>query len=226
MWGSVFKYAIQVSGAPFVPINGWSADPETAITAVQQTVDYDLLVWEPATDQCQIYAQRDLADLGERVEHTAYAKLLARLMTIVTDPQLTRQLKSTWYLVIDLALLEHQSLLNTTAALVTVTVQAQLPGIASQELRGLADQARCWLMAAAVTPLQLAATSQPLATLMSYLSGQPRELAVCQAERGTKAWCLANDALVLNQTPILPQRLQFASAWTLFRIADFERKNS
>lgn len=220
------KYAIQVSGAPFVPINGWSTDPEAAIAAVQQTSAYDLLVWEPVTDQCRIYAQRDLADLGERVEHTVYAKLLAQLMTIETDLQLTRQLKSTWYLVIDLALLEHQSLLNTAAALVAVTVQAQLPGIARQELRGLADQARCWLMAAAVTPLQLVATSRPLANLLTYLSGQPRQLAVCQSERAAKAWRLANDALVLSQTPLLPQRLQFASAWTLFRIADFERKNS
>ncbi|CAM3085272.1 hypothetical protein [Lactiplantibacillus plajomi] len=222
----MIKYAIQVSGAPFVPINGWSTDPEAAIAAVHQTSDYDLLVWEPVTDQCRIYAQRDLADLGERVEHTAYAKLLARLMTIATDPQLTHQLKSTWYLVIDLALLERQSLLNTAAALVTVTVQAQLPGITSRELRGLADQARCWLVAAAVTPLQLVATPQPLKNLLTYLSEQPRKLAVCQSERATKAWRLANDALVLNQTPILPQRLQFTSAWTLFKIADFEQKNN
>ena len=227
----MLQYAIQVAGRDFEPIGDWSTDPQAALLAVQMSADYDLLVWDPSGDRCEIYAQKTLAGLADRLERTAYAKLLARMTSTYTAHGyvVTPQLRSRWYLVADLAALEHQSLLNTAAALLSLTIQylkADNDLIQTgTQLRGLADQARCWLLAAKVSPLQLVATEKPLRTLLDYLLAQAVPLDACHAGGRSKAWELANDALVLSRPVIRPEQFQTVNAWKLIRAAALEQRD-
>ncbi|RRK10065.1 hypothetical protein D1831_09250 [Lactiplantibacillus garii] len=227
----MLQYAVQLAGRDFDPQGVWKTDPTTAVKVLQNSADYDLLVWDPVDDFCEIYPQQTLAALEARLAHTAYSRLLDQMARVAERRQLpvSDQLRSRWYLVGDLAALEHQPLLNVAAALLSLTVQAnRLQGYEDDtklRLRGLADQARCWLMTAGVTPHQLVATSEPLANLLNYLLAQTGQLDTCHAGGASRAWCLANDAAVLSQSEVRVTQLQTRSAWTLIRVAALERAN-
>ncbi len=221
----VLKYAVQLAGRDFEPLGDWNDNPRAAVLALQTSDDYDLLVYDPTGERCEIYVQRTLASLADQLEHTAYARLLDRMARTYQAAgfKITPQLQSRWYLVSYLAVLEHQSLLNTAAALLSISVQfLKATDVSESQLRGLADQARCWLMAANVSDLQLIATAQPLTTLLTYLLDQAGALDACTTAGRSKAWQLANDAVTLSCPSIQPTELQTASAWTLIRAAAFE----
>lgn len=177
----MLNYAVQLAGHDFEPVSPWTTDPQRVVTQLQADPGYDLLVWDPQADNCEIYPQQTAAALADRLEHTAYARLLGKMSQVFRQAghQVTPQLQAQWYLVAELACLAHQSLLNTAAAMLSLTVQAlkaepraQADATWSQQLHGLADQARCWLLAADVSMLQLVATDQPLTTLLAYLLAQ------------------------------------------------------
>ncbi len=224
------KYTVQLTGRDFEPAETWQLDPTAAVATVQSSADYDLLVWDPDDETCEIYPQETLAALSDRLAHTAYSRLLDQIARVANQQglQITPGLRRQWYLVGDLAVLEHASLINVAAALLSLTVQALKPETASYHpsavrLRGLADQARCWLMAAQVTSLQLVAAPKPLTTLLQYLLDQANALDACHAGGRSRAWQLANDAEALSQVDVHPTQFQTNSAWTLIRAAALER---
>ncbi|WP_338209828.1 hypothetical protein [Lactiplantibacillus paraxiangfangensis] len=223
------KYTVQLTGHDFEPAETWQLDPTAAVATVQSSADYDLLVWDPDDETCEIYPQETLAALSDRLAHTAYSRLLDQIAQVVSQQgvQIIPGLRRQWYLVGDLAVLEHTSLINVAAALLSLTVQALKTETASYHssavrLRGLADQARCWLMAAQVTSLQLVASPKPLTTLLQYLLDQANALDACHAGGRSRAWQLANDAEALSKEAVHPTQFQTNSAWTLIRAAALE----
>lgn len=225
----VRKYTVQLTGRDFEPAKKWQLDPTAAVLAVQNSADYDLLVWDPNDEKCEIYPQETLAALNDRLAHTAYSRLLNQIALVANQQglQITPGLRRQWYLVGDLAVLEHASLLNVAAALLSLTIQVLKPATdncrpSAVRLRGLADQARCWLMAAQVTSLQLVASPKPLTTLLQYLLDQADVLDVCHAGGRSRAWQLANDAEALSKVAVHPTQFQTNSAWTLIRAAALE----
>jgi len=231
---NVWQYAVQKTGHDFEPISKWSSDAQAAIAQLKVRGDVDLLAWDAATDASDIYPQYTLADLVTRVDHTAYARLLERLASVVDQAKLPvlSQLQRQWYLASYVAAFSHQSLLNTAAALLSLTVlQLKTPPLvlataAQSQLRGLADQARCWLLAAQVSDLQLIATDKPLATLLTHLIEQTPDLDECCVTGKAVGWELANDAYWLSQveSPTFKlEQLQTPVAYRLIRAAYLER---
>ncbi|MFB9770336.1 hypothetical protein [Lactiplantibacillus modestisalitolerans] len=217
----MLRYAIQNGGCDFEPASAWTTNAQQALTLLQAAPDAKLLVWNPQNDHCEIYPQHDQGELTDKIEHTAYARLMAQMRT-VAKPIVDAQLQAQWYLVAELAVLSHQSPINTAAALLALTVQrVKRTSSAPGQLRGLADQARCWLLAAHVTDLQLVATTKPLATLLPYLTAQSTQLDVCGGR--SRAWQLAHDALVLSEAPVALTTLELPVAWELLRVAQAER---
>jgi len=231
----VWQYSIQQSGRDFEPVLTWSADAQAALAQVKTRDDVDLLSWNPSTDVSEIYEQYSLEQLVAQIDQTAYARLLEKMaQTLENSGQvITPSLQRQWYLVGYLASLEHQALINTAAALLSLTVlnlktpPMALAKVTAKQQRGLTDQARCWLMAAQVTDLQLLATTKPLQKLLAHLLDQDQRLDTCCVSGQSAGWQLANDANWLSQiaTPqfALPQ-LERASAFRLLRAAYLERQ--
>ncbi|WP_137626089.1 hypothetical protein [Lactiplantibacillus pingfangensis] len=231
----MWQYSIQQSGRDFEPVLTWSADAQAALAQVKTRDDVDLLSWNPSTDVSEIYEQYSLEQLVAQIDQTAYARLLEKMaQTLENSGQvITPSLQRQWYLVGYLASLEHQALINTAAALLSLTVlnlktpPMALAKVTAKQQRGLTDQARCWLMAAQVTDLQLLATTKPLQKLLAHLLDQDQRLDTCCVSGQSAGWQLANDANWLSQiaTPqfALPQ-LERASAFRLLRAAYLERQ--
>lgn len=231
----MWQYSIQQSGRDFEPVLTWSADAQAALAQVKTRDDVDLLSWNPSTDVSEIYEQYSLEQLVAQIDQTAYARLLEKMaQTVENSGQvITPSLQRQWYLVGYLASLEHQALINTAAALLSLTVlNLKIPPMAlakvtDKQQRGLTDQARCWLMAAQVTDLQLLATTKPLQKLLAHLLDQDQRLDTCCVSGQAAGWQLANDANWLSQiaTPqfALPQ-LERPSAFRLLRAAYLERQ--
>jgi len=230
----VWQYSVQLTGHDFEPTIAWSKDSQAVLAQLKKRSDVDLLSWNPTSDASEIYAQYSLDDLVTRIDHTVYARLLEKMAQIMAEtgqdfpPSLQRQ----WYLVGYLAVLSHQALINTAAALLGLTALTlktppmALPQAAKQQLRGLTDQARCWLMAAQVTDLQLVATTQPLRKLLSQLLTQADNLDYCCVSGQSYGWQLANDAYWLSQVerPTFSlDQLRSPVAYQLIRAAYLER---
>ncbi|AVK60929.1 hypothetical protein C5Z25_03785 [Lactobacillus sp. CBA3605] len=227
------QYAIQLTDHDFEPVGAWSSNPQAAIAQVKTQADVDLLVWNPATDESQIIVQYTLETLVTKIDQTPYARLIEKMNTVLASlkqpvaPKLQRQ----WYLVGYQACLDHQALLNTAAALLSLTVAylKNSPRAVSdlkQQLRGLADQARCWLLAARVSDLQLLATNEPLTVLLQHLLTQTVALDACQMAGRSVAWELANNAAMLSQVEtdqFQLTQLKNKTAYRLIRAAYLER---
>lgn len=230
----MWQYAIQQTGHDFEPTIAWSTSEQTAVAQLKTTDGVDLLSWNPTTDESEIYVQLSLDELVTQIDHTPYAKLLEKMTQVMAvakqpmPPTLQRQ----WYLVGYLASLKHQALINTAAALLGLTVLTlktppmKLAQAMSQQLRGVTDQARCWLMAAQVTDLQLIVTSKPLKTLLQHLLTQADELDFCCVSGQSYGWQLANDANWLSQVEqsnFRLAKLESPVAYRLIRAAYLER---
>jgi len=230
----VWQYSIQLAGHDFEPTIAWSADDQMAVAQLKTTDHVDLLSWNSATDESEIYSQLSLDELVTRIDHTPYAKLLEKMTQVMTESNqsMPSKLQRQWYLVGYLASLSHQALINTAAALLGLTVLAlktppmNLTQAMAQQLRGVTDQARCWLMAAQVTDLQLIVTSKPLKTLLQHLLTQADELDYCCVSGQSYGWQLANDANWLSQVErpnFKLARLESPVAYRLIRAAYLER---
>ncbi|BDZ31558.1 hypothetical protein RA086_10070 [Lactiplantibacillus sp. WILCCON 0030] len=230
----MWQYSVQLTGHDFEPTMAWSADAQAALAQVKTRADVDLLSWNPADEGSEIYSQYSIEQLVTRIDHTAYARLLEKMAQVVAasgnpvPPSLQRQ----WYLVGYLAVLSHQTLLNTAAALLGLTVLTlktppqALAQAMPQQLRGLTDQARCWLLAAQVTDLQLVATSRPLQTLLQHLLTQNEALNHCCVSGQSFGWQLGNDAYWLSQVErpsFALGQLESPVAYRLIRAAYLER---
>lgn len=223
------RYALQLSGHDFEPSSHWSTDIRPVVNELVTRDDVDLLMWDPATDASEIYEQYSLATLMGQIETSAYARLLTTMGQVLVElkQSVSPRLQQQWYLASYLACLDHQSLLNTAAALLSLTVaELKSPTVAAdQQLRGLADQARCWLLAAKVSDLQLLATPQPLFKLSQQLLTQVATLDFCCVTGQSRGWQLANDAYWLSQvtsSAFSCDRLQRPTAYRLLRAAHLE----
>ncbi|MFC6182259.1 hypothetical protein [Lactiplantibacillus daowaiensis] len=227
------QYALQLNGHDFEPMGAWSTDAQVVLTKLVARDDVDLLMWDPDTDMSEIYEQYALATLVTRLENSAYARLLETMTQVFTQlgQPVTATLQRQWYLTSYLASLTHQSLLNTAAALLSLTVYyLKTPPLAdttsaTQQLRGLADQARCWLLAAKVSDLQLLATPEPLQKLVQHLLGQTEALDYCCVSGQSRSWQLASDAYWLSRITtdqFSIKRLQNVMAFRLLRAAYLE----
>ncbi|ETY73570.1 hypothetical protein [Lactiplantibacillus fabifermentans] len=227
------RYALQQTGHDFEPITPWDTNPQPILTQLKGRDDVDLLTWNPHQDMSEIYPQYDLASLVERVDGTPVAKLIDQLSGVLTALALpsSDQIQQQWYLVGDLAALTHPGLINTAAALLSLTVVAlKTPlltpkAVVSRKLHSLANQARCWLLAAKVTDLQLIATPAALTKLLQHLLAQTAVLDNCSPTSRAVSGELAQDAYwlsLVDDATFDVTQLNSPVAWSLLRAAHLE----
>lgn len=215
------QFNVQMAGEDFVPLLPWSTDLSASAAALQAPESRDLLVVDDATDQMTIVPQVELENLLDRLGHSVYGRLASQVLTVKA---LTPSVAS--YLLVDLAQLEHATLLATLGALVgMLVVEAKMKQPTVAALVGVAGQAQCWLQQTRMTVHQLLLPrgQQVLRQLTTQLLTQSQQYdcyvpVACDTHAGQLAqesWALASGDF---------RALQLPAAWRLLRVAGQERR--
>ncbi|MFD1454152.1 hypothetical protein ACFQ44_00490 [Levilactobacillus lanxiensis] len=224
------QFNVQTAGADFVPRLPWSTDPSASLVALLGPEPRDLLIQDTATDELTIVPQVSLEDLIEKLGHSVYGRLGNQLLAAlpVTTPAWQPTVAN--YLLLDLAQVNHATVLATMGALVGLVVVQQSGGPATPaRLAGVASQAQCWLQEIGVTAHQLLlpAGVTILRKLLTQLLTQNRQCdGYVPADCDTHAGQLVQEAVALAHGQL--ETLQLPDSWRLLRVAVQERqlKNS
>jgi len=212
------QFNSQLAGADFVPLGEWTPQPQTLLPAFSWEAR-DLLVVDDATDEMQIIAQADPAQLLDRLGGTIYSRLNDQLTRALAP----RPLPTARYLLLDLAMLSHATPQATVAGLMGLAVvTAKGQAFTSTALPGVVSQAVCWLRETGLTEHQL---FQPIgeATLRRLYQQLFQQPAACDQQRPchTRAEKLTHDTVALLQGQI--QTLKLPVSWQLLRAASLEQ---
>lgn len=222
--GGVKQFNVQRAGADFVPLLPWSTDPAVSAAALVSPTDRDLLIIDETTDDLTIVPQVALETLLARLAHSAYGRLASQLMT--AWPRTTDPSTAATYLLADLAVTDHATMLATAGALVALMVTQQKGGpVSSARLNGMAGQAQCWLQQLGLAEHQLllptgvAALRQLFQQLLDQASSCDSYVPTgCD----TRAGQLAQEALALAENRL--QQLTLPASWQLLRVAGTEQR--
>lgn len=221
--GGVKQFNVQRAGADFVPLLPWSTDPAVSATALMGSDARDLLVIDEATDELAIVSQVSVETLLERLSHSVYGRVASQLMAawpLTRDPTTPAT-----YLLTDLAVTDHATLLATTGALVALMVTQHRGTVSSARLAGMAGQAQCWLqqMGLSEHQLLLPAGVTALRQLFQQLLDQDASYdAYVPTGCDTRAGKLAQEATALADGRLTA--LTLPVSWQLLRVAGMERQ--
>ncbi|MCI1553587.1 MAG: hypothetical protein LKH74_06625 [Levilactobacillus sp.] len=222
--GGVKQFNVQRAGADFEPLLAWSTDPTISAAALSGPDARDLLVIDEATDALKIVPQLSAETLLDRVAHSIYGRLADQVTA--AWPSATAPTTPATYLLVDLAAMDHATVLATLGALVALMVaQHKDAAVSPARLNGMAGQAQCWLQQLGLSEHQLLlpAGVTVLRQLFHQLLDQD---ASCDAYVplgcDTRAGKLAQDAVALTTGHLTA--LTLPPAWQLLRVAGTERQ--